>query len=454
MLVPHIGLNWSPTRSLHGYSTHLLMGIIPSERFFSSVGYNPVTYSLDFNYASFSDFKFATSTLDAHRGIPAFPKLPPTSTLKFESEIPLTNEFTLLFAIRPVIIDNFNPSVTKVPKFTLSIPELGFFVTVDNEPVDNEPLKKIAVINQLHTYYLTGFLSKNNWNWVALSSVRKTRRLHTFPLTVKPPSITQSTTIDFDAVEYEGPITLEIKYERNSAPNDDPPVEPYDSTLLGPVFLLNKDLSYVETSNLISIIQPENHKLFNQAEGTNLLFLSFAANELTVSTDHFLLDQIKFDAYIDCNIESSTIAYLDQWFAADASLNVEVTTDIQHSPDTEFYNFVTGSLPFILVPTNYTHEVNISADVLHDFYPTIEFDNIIYVPTENPIELDYMYAPMLRIPIHMQLTVTFTSFRMGTVSVPIVLKQASWLSISSAEERARFARDPNKIIVFPYYKSR
>jgi hypothetical protein len=449
MLVPHIGLNWSPTRSLHGYSTHLLLGIIPSERFFSSVGCNPVTYSLDFSDASFDDFKFATSTLDAHRGIPAFPKLPPTSILKFESEIPLTNEFTLLFAIRPVIIDNFNPSVTKVPKFTLSIPELDFSVIVDNE-VPN----KITAINQTRIFYLTGFVSKNNWNWIALSSVRKTRRLHIFPLTVKPPSTTRSITDDFDAVEYEGPITMEIKYERNSAPNDDPPVEPYNSTLLGPIFLLNKDLSYVETSNLISIIQPEKHKLFNQAEGTNLLFLSFAANELTVSTDHFLRDQIKFDAYIDCNVESSTIVYLDQWFAADTSLNVEVTTDIQHSPDTEFYNFVTGSLPFLLLPSNYKHEVNISADVLHDFYPTIVFDNIIYVPTENPIELDYMYAPMLRIPIHMQLTITFTSFRMGTVSVPIVLKQTSWLSIPSAEERARFARDPNKIIVFPYHKSR
>jgi len=449
MLIPQIGLNWSPTRSLLGYSAHLLLGIIPSERFFSSVGYNPVTYSLDFSDDSYNNFKFVTSTLDAHRGIPAFPKLPPTSILKFESEIPLTNEFTLLFAIRPAIIDNFNPSVTKVPKFTLSIPELDFSLTVDNE-IPN----KITAINQTRIFYLNSFVSKNNWNWIALSSVRNTRRLHVFPLTVKPPSITQSITTDFDAVEYEGPITIEVKYERNSAPNDDPPVEPYNSTLLGPVFLLNKDLSYDEVPNLISIIQPENHKLFNQAEGTNLLFLSFAANELTVSPDHFLRNQIKFDAYIDSNIESSTIAYLDQWFSTDASFTVEATTNIQHSPDTEFYNFVTGSLPFLLLPTNYKHEVNISADVLHDFYPTIDFDNIIYVPTENPIEIDYMYAPMLRIPIHMQLTITFTSLRMGTVRVPIVLKQTSWLSVSSAEERARFARDPNKIIVFPYHKRR
>jgi hypothetical protein len=449
MLIPQIGLNWSPTRSLLGYSAHLLLGIIPSERFFSSIGYNPVTYSLDFSDDSYNNFKFVTSTLDSGWGIPSFPKLPPTSTLKFESHIPLTKEYTLLFAIRPVIVANFNPSVTKVPKFTLSIPELDFSVIVDNE-ISN----KIIAINQTRTFYLNNFVSKNNWNWIALSSVGKTRRLHIFPLTVKPPSSTQSATVAFDAVEYEGPITIEVKYERNSAPNDDPPVEPYNSTLLGPVFLLNKDLSYVETSNLISIIQPENHKLFNQAEGTNLLFLSFAANELTVSTDHFLRDQIKFDTYIDGNVESSTITYLGQQFTATASLNVEATTSTQHSPDTEFYNFVIGSLPFILIPTNYANEVNISADVLHDFYSTIDFDNIIYVHTENPVEIDYMYAPMLRIPIHMQLTLTFTSLTMGTVNVPIVLKQSTLFSISSAEERARFARGPNKIIVYPYYKSR
>jgi hypothetical protein len=449
MLVPQIGLNWSPTRSLLGYSAHLLLGIIPSERFFSSVGYNPVTYSLNFSDDSYNNFKFVTSTLDTGWGIPSFPKLPPTSTLKFEFHISLTKEYTLLFAIRPVIVDNFNPSVIKIPKFTLSIPELDFSVIVDNEV-----LNKITATNQTHTFYLNNFVSKNNWNWIALSSVGKIRRLHVFPLTVKPPSTTQSATIAFDAVEYEGHVTIEIKYERNSAPNDDPPVEPYDSTLLGPVFLLNKDLSYDEVSNLISITQPENHKLFNQAEGTNLLFLSLAANELTVSTDHLTQDQIKFDAYIDCNIESSTITYLDQWFAADASFTVEATTNIKQSPDTEFYNLLTGSLPFILIPTNYTHEVNISADILHDFYPTIDIDNIVYVPTQNPIEIDYICAPMLRIPIHMQLTLTFTSLTMGTVSVPIVLKQANWLSIPSAEERARFARDPNKIIVYPYYKSR
>jgi hypothetical protein len=449
MLIPNLGLNWSPTRILNGYSFNLLLGIVPSERFFSSVGGNPVTYSLEFDDSSFNNFDFATSTLDAGQGIPSFPKLPPTSILKFESFIPQTEEYTLLLAIKPVIIDNFNPNITKVPKFKLSIPELDFSVTIDNE-VQN----KVSVNNQTRVFFLNNFVSKNNWNWIAISSFKKTRSLSVFPLTAKPPSITQSTTVDFDAVEYEGPITIEVKYERNLPPNDDPPLEPYDSTLLGPIFLLNRDLSYDELAALISITQPGNHKLFNQSEGTNLLFLSYAANECTVSTDSLVRDQIKLDSFIDCNVESSTITYLDQWFASDASLNIEASSEIQHIPDTELYNFITGSLPFILVPTNYTHEVNISADVLLDFYPTIDFYNIIYVPTENPVAVDYMYAPMLRIPIHMQLTITFTSFRMGTVSVPIVLKQASWLSISSAEERARFARDPNKIIVFPYHKSR